>query len=41
MTVFDVRIEIEDVSQFEKIDEALRKAFKGKKVYEISCQNVD
>jgi len=41
MTVFDVRIEIEGVWEFEKIEEALRKAFKDKKIYEISCLNVD
>ena len=40
-TVFDIRVEIENVGDFKEIESALKEKFKGRKIYEISLVNVD
>ena len=43
MTVMDIRVEIEDVGTFDEIEQAIRQSpkFKGKKIYELRCLNID
>jgi len=41
MTVFDLRIEIQDLDKFEEIKQLFRQTYPNKEIYEIKLLNVD